>query len=229
MGAANKLTGEYFMKTQMKFQKIICLVMIIVGALALLYAFAYLTGSVAELSYSINKGTRKSTFVAADGKYDALFYMEIQGFNDILMYCGIAMILLAVLLYITSCQKRRNYYVTNYIATGLCAGGNIVMAIVLMIYNTFWKGEFLKVDFAAWYKQYEMYDALLAAGGMNQEQYNDAVHYGESTLWFDLGYAVFAIVIVASLLLIFNLVWKIMLMQGEKKLLANNQLAGGVV
>lgn len=215
------------MKTQMRVQKYLCLAMIIVGALALLYSFAYSTGAIANLGISINTvaGNQVSAFTAAEGKYDALFYYEIQPFNTALMYCGIASILLAVLLYITSCNKRRNYYVSNYVATGLCAGGNIVMAIVLMIYNSYWKAEFLKVDFEAWNALFDRYYKLVEAG---QTQYASYIHYNDSTVWFDLGYAVFAILIIASILLVLNLVWKILLMKGEKQLLAGNKLEGGI-
>ena len=117
------------MKAQMKFQKWMCLVMLIAGALGLLYAFCYMTGSLSELGQNINPGTtHTSKFTAKQGLNDALLYDDIQGFNTLMMYFGIAMILLAVVLYITASNKRRNYYVSNYVATGLCAGGNIVMS-----------------------------------------------------------------------------------------------------
>lgn len=204
------------MKAQMKFQKYICLAMIIVGALGLLYAFCYCTGSLAELGQTmIPLGDKRvSAFTARKGMNDAGLYTEIQGFNNALMYCGIVMVVLAVLLYITACHKRRNYYVSNYVAIGVCAGGNIIMSLVLMIMNASWKSEFLNVDFEAW---------LGAYAGMPEW----SINYSDSTLWFDLGYAVFILIILASLALILNLVWKIMLMKGEKKLLAGNQLAGG--
>lgn len=199
----------------MKFQKWMCLVMIIVGALALLYAFCYMTGSLSELGQSINikLSGRESKFPADDGLNDALLYDEMQPFNTMMMYFGIAMILLAVLLYITACNKRRNYYVSNYVATGLCAGGNIVMSVVCIIMNIHWRSEFLKVDFAAW--KVLLDDPLIEP------------HYSESTLWFDIGFAVYAIVIVASIILVLNMVWKIMLMKGEKQLLSNGVVAGG--
>lgn len=195
--------------------------MLIVGALGLLYAFLYCSGSLAELGQAFKNegGAKVSLFTAAEGKYDYNFYNDIQGFNNALMYCGIAMILLAVLLYITACNKRRNYYVSNFVATGLCAGGNIVMSLVLLIYNAIWRGEFLKVDFVAWEAAYAEYIDL----GMPEN-----VHFSDSTLWFDVGFVVYPIIIIASVVLIFNLVWKIMLMKGEKKLLAASQLAGGV-
>jgi disulfide bond formation protein DsbB len=211
------------MKAQMKFQKYICLAMIIVGALGLLYAFCYSTGALSELGQSFEMvGSDKiSAFTPAPGKNDANLYTDIQGFNTMLMYFGIAMVLLAVLLYITASNKRRNYYVSNYVSTGLCVGGNIVLSLVALIMNAGWKSEFLNVDFAAWKQHYDNLEAIL--GGSIER------HYSESTLWFDLGYAVYAIIIVASLALLLNLIWKVMLMRGEKKLLASNELAGGVV
>lgn len=203
------------MKAQIKFQKWMCLVMLIVGALGLLYSFCYMTGSLSELGQSLNRLPTgvTSNFVAKKGYNDALLYEDIQGFNTLMMYFGIAMVLLAVVLYITACNKRRNYYVSNYVATGLCVGGNIVMSLVCLIMNAHWRSEFLKVDFESW--KLLLDDPLIVP------------HYGDSTAWFDVGFAVYAIIIVASVLLVLNLIWKIMLMKGEKQLLSNGLVAGG--
>ncbi len=207
------------MKAQMKFQKWMCLVMLIAGALGLLYAFCYMTGSLSELGQNINPGTtHTSKFTAKQGLNDALLYDDIQGFNTLMMYFGIAMILLAVVLYITASNKRRNYYVSNYVATGLCAGGNIVMSLVCLIMNASWRSEFLKVDFESW----KAFNESGVELGLITE-----THYGDSTAWFDVGFAVYAIIIVASVLLVLNLIWKIMLMKGEKQLLSNSVVAGG--
>ena len=207
------------MKAQMKFQKWMCLVMLIAGALGLLYAFCYMTGSLSELGQNINPGTtHTSKFTAKQGLNDALLYDDIQGFNTLMMYFGIAMILLAVVLYITASNKWRNYYVSNYVATGLCAGGNIVMSLVCLIMNASWRSEFLKVDFESW-KAFN--DTGVELGLITE------AHYGDSTAWFDVGFAVYAIIIVASVLLVLNLIWKIMLMKGEKQLLSNSVVAGG--
>lgn len=214
------------MKTQMKFQKIICLAMIIVSALCLAYAFFYLSGSMAELGQNRKSDSSSaeqfvSSFIAAEGKYDYKLFEQIQPFNNVLMYCGIVMVLTAVLLYITACNKRRNYYITNYIATGVCAGSNIVMSIVLMAINASWKSKFLNVDFDAWYAINKIY---LMPG---MESFRESYHYSESTLWFDLGFVVYSLMIVASLILILNLVWKILLMRGEKKLLSGTATVEG--
>lgn len=206
----------------MKFQKYICLAMIIVGALGLLYSFCYLSGSMSELGQTIDYGSanKNSFFTAAKGKYDATLFTQIQGFNNMLMIFGIVMVLLAVLLYVTASNKRRNYYVSNYVAIGLCSVGNIGMSLVSIIMNAIWRGRFLNVDFEAWYKHYEDMQTVLGDDFTGW-------HYSESTAWFDVGFAVYAIIIVASIVLLLNLVWKILLMKGEKKLLAGNQLAGG--
>ena len=210
----------------MKFQKYICLVMLIVGALGLLYAFFYLSGSMAELGLNRVSGSDigkqfKSSFPVAEGKYGYELFEDIQPFNNALMYCGIVMVLTAVLLYVTACNKRRNYYITNYVATGICAGSNIVISIVLMAMNASWKSKFLNVDFESWKSVNEIY---LMPG---MEAYKEQYHYSESTLWFDLGFVVYTLIIVASLVLILNLVWKILLMKGEKQLLNGSKVVEG--
>lgn len=196
------------MKAQMRFQKIICLIMIIVGALAVVYALVYCTGSVQMLSDALNS-SGKSFFKAAKGLNDATYYTKIKSFNDLLLIFGIVIILLGVVLYIAACNKRRNYYITNYVAIGLCAGGDIILSLVAIILNGYWLGEFKKIDFESWH-----------ALAVSQ---NPALPYSESTVWFDLGFVVYAIVIIAAVFLILNLVWKIKLMKGEKALLAGNQ------
>lgn len=209
------------MKAQMKFQKYICLAMLIVGALGLVYAFVYGTGGLSELGQNLELrgGRYESAFVARNGKNDATLFTDIQGFNTMLMYFGIVMVLGAVLLYITATNKRRNYYVSNYVATGICAGANVILSVVALVMNGIWRGKFLNVDFDAWQAFVDETKTLL---GETAE-----THFSDSTAFFDLGFAVYIIIIIASVFLILNLIWKIKLMQGEKQLLAGNELAGG--
>ena len=223
------------MKTQMRFQKYLCLAMLIVGALALLYAFCYATGGLAELGHLIEPSNNTSKFSAAQGKQDATLFLDIQGFNDALMYCGIIIILLAVCLYITACNKRRNYYITNYVATGVCAGGSIIISIIMMALNGVWMGKFQNIDFAAWKSFNEtnikMWEEIYAEAGetITPDILEPFTHYSESITWFVLGFVVYFLVIAASVLLILNLVWKIKLMQGEKQLLNGaKSVEGGV-
>lgn len=183
--------------------------MIIVGALATLYSFLYCSGSLSDLARCLNsRGT--SVFSAAEGYYDATLYTDIQSFNTMLMYFGIIIILLGVLLYVTACNNRRNYYISNYVAIGVCAGGDIVLSFIAIIMNGMWRSKFMHVDFASWSQYVEGHQRL-------------GLPYSESTIWFDLGFIVYGLVIVASIILILNLIWKIKLMQGEKKLLEGGQ------
>lgn len=203
------------MKTQMKFQKALCLILLILGAVAVLLSFVWQTGAWAALGGMVSTSNRNSsTFTAAAGKYDATLYNEVQGFNNAMMYCGIVMVLLAVLLYITACNKRRKYYVTNYVAIGLCAGGNIVMSFVLMIMNGIWLGKFQNVDFEAWKVRND-----------RNVRYGAEDSYNTSIAWFLVAFLVYAIIIAASVLLILNLFWKIKLMNGEKRLLNGQPIA----
>ena len=232
-GTLKIFIGGHSMKTQMRFKKYLCLVMLIVGALAVVYSFCYATGGLAELGRALDTdGT--SLFVAGKDKNDATLFIDIQGFNDALMYCGIVMVLLAVLLYITACNSRRNYYITNYVATGVCAGGNIIMSVILMALNGVWMGRFMNVDFTAWAESnadnVARLNAYYGSYGLEvpPEVLEPYTHYSESVAWFAIGFVVFFIVIAASVLLILNLVWKIKLMQGEKKLLNGGTVEGGV-
>lgn len=205
----------------MRFQKILCLVMLIMGAITLLYAFCYCTGSLAELGQVITvraNGDHVSNFTAAEGKYDALLYDDIQGFNNLLMWFGIIMVLLAVVLYITACHSRRNYYISNYVAIGVCAGLDFILSLVALIMNAVWRGKFTNIDFESWFKY----------SNDRYEVFGMAMHYSDSTLTFDIGFVVYILMMVAAIVLVLNLVWKMALMRGEKRLLENN-LVGGVV
>ena len=54
--------------------------MLIVGALATVYSFCYATGGLAELGRLVDTDNT-SMFFAAEGKYDATLFIDIQGFN----------------------------------------------------------------------------------------------------------------------------------------------------
>jgi hypothetical protein len=91
-----------------------------------------------------------------------------------------------------------------------------------MALNGSWKAKFLQVDFDAW--ETFNYDTYIKWGDTT------SAHFSNSTLWFDLGFVVYSIIIVASILLILSLVWKIMLMKGEKRLLnGDTTVKGGAI
>lgn len=202
------------MKTQIKFQKAMCLTMLIVGALSVVYSLIYLTGSVSYMGihYDYTQDPIEPLFTGAE------LFVDIQPFNTAMFYLSIGIILSAVLLFITATNKRRKYYVTNYVATGITVGYNVITSIILMAYNASFRSAFLNnTDFAEW-KTVDIETRI---------NFGLKSAYSESTAMFDLGFAVYAIVIVASLLLVANLVWKLFCEKAERQLLTGSEIKEG--
>ena len=128
----------------------------------------------------------------------------MQDFNQDLLKYSIVLILLGCLLFITQTHSRRKYYIGNYVAIGLYSAANIAMAIWAHTWIEAYKTFFLtQVDFEALRKHADMWKTA----------------YVDSTFWFDIHYAVFAISIIVTGLLIANMIWKICLMKEEQKLI----------
>ena len=202
-------------KKQMTAQKILCLLAVVVAVILFLYALGIMT----DLYDTLYTTLRIRVVEGEDGGYSmnvtersvtgATVYYNMQSLNQWLVMASIVYILLAVLLFVTNTNVRRRYYIGNYISTGLFAVASIYIAVYAHPYIEAFKVRWQAVDFAA-LKEYS-------------ETYSSA--YTESTLWFDLHYAVFALMIIAALLLVANAVWKVMLMKEEAKLVAQGKEA----
>lgn len=212
------------MKTQMRFQKIFMIVSLVIAALTVVYALIFCSGSIfqvtklydvankADQTYEVNTGTIfNQNWVTYTAVGAGELFKAAQSVSDLLLILGIVMILVVVLNFIVASQKRRNYYVTNYVATGITVAFEIALAIVIIVVVCNCQHVFnTKCDFEQMKIVYE-------------SAYSDKFNTGK-TWTFGLGYAVAAILVVDAIGFIFNLVWKILLMQGEKKL-----LEGGLV
>lgn len=192
------------MKTQMRFQKILMLVSLIVAALSLVYALSFCGGTVYQYGtlYLPNSGTE-----AVEGAEDLFF--ASQDYNDTLIALSIIFIVIVVLNYITASQKRRKYYITNYVSIILTAVYAVVFAILLLVFVSDTYSLFTAIDKEAAEEAY-----LLLYGDFKYSIAN-----------FILGYLMAALILVTAAVLILNLVWKIKLMQGEKKLLEGSVVA----
>lgn len=194
------------MKTQMRFQKILSLVTLIIAALCLVYTVSFLTGGMGNVHYYVplEGGIPKDNINAAN------FIEASQGFVDTLLIMSIVFIVVTVCLYITASNRRRNYYITNYIAVGALAAFAIAMAIFLFVgvsnvMNLFYND-------IAWESG--------TNGGLNYaDMFNANYPVDKSSTNFVLGYALGALIIVTAAVHVLNLLWKIKLMQGEKALL----------
>lgn len=194
------------MKAQMKFQKILSLATLIVAAVVFVYALCFFSGNLsAIMSY-------RSNYV--DGAYNGadVFIDAGQSFVSALEIMCIIFFVVIAISYIMGCNKRRNYYITNYIAVGLVVAMSFILAVygiimLIILMNSFYN----QVD---WAKMSELQDKY---------SWNPKfqVQVGKSPAIFIIGIIVFLVVLADCVAWILNLVWKIKLMQGEKELLAN--------
>lgn len=189
-------------KRQVKLQKLICLFALIAGVAVFAYALGFATDLYDAFYEAVSAKTLKSRIPGGE-----LLYL-IQPFNSQLLMVGVGMILLAVLLFITSTQSRRRYYIGNYVSTGLYAVAAVAATVWAHMWIEAYKAYFLThVDFAVFKEYAEKRNSL----------------YTESTFWFDAHYVVFAVLILAAVLLVANAIWKVSLMKQEAKLLQNGE------
>ncbi len=194
------------MKTQMRFQKILSLVTLIVAALCFVFTMAFLTGGMGNVHYYIDvSGT-----VVTD-KINALnFFNAAQSFVDGSLILSIIFILAVAVVYATATNSRRNYYVTNYVAVGIV----VVAALVITIYSFIGISNVMNLFYndIAW-------ESGTNGGNNYAEKFNEQYPLDKSALSFVLGYILYAIVVVDVVAWVLNLIWKIKLMKGEKALL----------
>ncbi|MCM1042664.1 MAG: hypothetical protein NC350_00405 [Corallococcus sp.] len=190
------------LKTQLKFQKIMSYVLLILAALVFVYSLGLMT----DLYDMLYNALRKIDDEYIERVSGAILYVEMQPYNKLLTSLSIVLIVIALSLFATNSHKRRLYHVGNYVATGLVATANIAMAIWGMIQTSIFRAMFLKIDFVA------------------LKEYNEkwGSYYTESTFWFDIGYVIYALLIAGALACVGNLIWKVILMKREKQLLAGN-------
>ncbi|MDE7181438.1 MAG: hypothetical protein K2O41_00210 [Clostridia bacterium] len=193
------------MKTQMRFQKILMLVTLIVAALSFVYALAFCSGTIYQYGTLYLQSSGKERVSGA-----ADLFLVSQYDNGILITLSIVFIVVTVLHYIAASQKRRKYYVTNYVATGIVVLYQIIFAILLIVYVS------------------EVFSLFNAIDRVAAEEAYLRDDFKYSTINFIMGYVLVGVVVVNAVALILNLVWKIKLMQGEKKLLEGSQVSAPV-
>jgi hypothetical protein len=189
-------------KKQVTFQKIVCLISLVAGALVFVYSLGLLT-DLFDTLYSMIPNPNNLDSAKVQG---ARIYYDMQPFNRTLLRCSIGMILLSCVLFLTNTHSRRKYYIGNAVATALNVVAECAMAVWCHIQVTAFKAQYLTtVDFA------ELEKRLSRRGT-----------YTDSTFWFDIHYLVCGVAIVAAVLLIVNYIWKKKMMQEEQKLLRSS-------
>lgn len=198
------------MKAQMRFQKILSIVSLVIAALTFVYALYFLTGSLGNVAkyYDRTQGPQND-LINADK-----FMAASQQFVSTLVALSITFIIIAVLLFLTASNKRRNYYVTNYISVALF----VLFAIAIAIYSYIMIAQVQDL-----YLNDIFWTAGSNGGNNVADQFIKAYPvYRDTDANFILGYLLFTIVIVNAIVFALSTVWKILLMRGEKKLLASS-------
>ncbi len=187
-------------KKQVKIQKLLCVMAIIVSAAVFIYSLGIIT-DIYDTLYSTMRNPNDLTKTSVAGSF---LYYEMQGFNQSFMLYGLAMILLSVGLFLTNTHTRRKYYIGNYVSVGLWS----VAAVGGSVWSHFQieaiKAKWLQIDFEALQKHAQTFKSL----------------YTESTFWLDLHYLICALLLLVTVLMVCNLVWKQKLMREETALLA---------
>lgn len=228
-------------KSQLKFQKIICLVALIISAILFVYSLGFITelyelfsptigvvnGKVIDLATKRNPLTNEIIEDYVTGNefymYDIQTYVVTElhkingvvqtvqvkyvGFNGHLVTATLIGLVVSVTLFITSCNTRRNYYISNYVAIGATSVYNLGFAGWLIANIAKLEAKFNAVDHQALIKWFA------------EEQFKEI---DTEVVCFTLGYVCAALLIVVTGLLVFNMIWKITLMKREHKLLQNN-------
>lgn len=204
------------MKTQMRFQKILMYVSLAVAALTFVFGLAFLTGSLGKATHYIDHiGAVEIDYINAKE-----FITVSQSMTGNLITMGIVFIILAALLFITSCHSRRKYYITNYIAVGLFVAFALVVFVYILIMVITVSDLFL--NGIAW----ESGTNLTQFGYCNvADQFVNFAEYPierTDTITFTLGYIMAVFVLIDAVLVCLSTVWKVLLMKGEKRLLGGS-------
>ena len=208
------------MKTQMKFQKILALVTLILAALSFVLGVLFCSGIIGE-SRIYTSG--KFTITDKDDPTivyknligaDALFEYT-QNINNVIVILAIVFILVVLTLFITSTNKRRNYYISNYVSIGLVVLYMFAFAICIYVICSKCVTYAKQIDMEAWKGYVDAFDT--DRYGNKFKLYNQ--NYSESYITMILGFVLASLVLVDVAAWVLNLVWKIKLMKGEKELL----------
>ncbi len=191
-------------KKQMTLQRITSFLLLTVAALVFVYSLGIMTDLYDSLYLASSYKEGHRNYVEG-----AMIYHDMQPFNRQLTTAGIVLILSAVALFVFRSHDRRKYYIANYITIGVNAVLNVAVSIWALTNVFAYKAQFLLVDFEKLAQIAEVY----------------RINYTTSTFWFDVSLAVFIPVLLATALSIGNLIFKIIVMKEERRLIEEGKEA----
>lgn len=190
-------------KKQMVFQRIVCMAVLVASALVFIYSLGLLTDLYDSL-YSTIRDPANLEMTSVEGS--RIFY-DMQSFNSELTKVGIGLILVSLVLFLMNTHSRRKYYIGNFVAVALSVVFNVAVTVWAVMQISAYRAKFLQIDFEALKAHAEKRKTL----------------YTESTFWFDAGYIVFGLLMIATVLLVVNLILKLNVMKDEKRLIGSRK------
>lgn len=202
-------------KKQLLIQKIVCFFALVVAVILFLYTLGIMTDlydtlySTLRISVVADETDPSVKIINATERSvaGAKVYTDMQEFNRYFLNLSIVYLLIVALMFVTNTSTRRRYYISNYVSIGLFAAMSIYIPIYAHPFIEYYKAKFLQVDFAA----------------LKEFAEGRGTRYTESTMWFDLHYVVFALLLLAMVLVVAMCVWKILLMREERKLVQEGE------
>ncbi|MDE6639199.1 MAG: hypothetical protein K2K63_01565 [Acetatifactor sp.] len=190
-------------KKQMLFQRIVCMAVLVASALVFIYSLGLLTDLYDSLYLTIRDPANLEMTTVQGSR---IFY-DMQSFNSELTKVGIGLILVSLVLFLMNTHSRRKYYIGNFFAVALSVVCNVAATVWAVIEISGYRAKFLQMDFEALKAHAEMWKTP----------------YTESTFWFDAGYMVFGLLMIATVLLVVNLILKLNVMKDEKRLIGSRK------
>lgn len=179
-------------KPQLKFQKILFIIAIIVAAITFVYSLGLMTDLY---------GLYQSLSLGGVGGSD--LFNNMQGYNHYLVLSSIGLIIVSCLPFIFASHTRRKYYIGNFVVTIIQSVSFVLVAVFIIVENIIYRSQFLKIDFATYKAMAEM---------MSWD-------YTESTFFFDIGFVIAALLLILAGLFIYNYNWKTKLVKKENEIL----------
>ncbi len=187
-------------KRQVKLQRVFCMIALIASVLV----FAYSLGLVTDLYDSLYTAMYNPNDYDDSAVTGARIFYDIQPFNNQLMLAGLGLIILSLGLFLTNTHVRRRYYIGNYVSTAIWSVAALAVAV--------W-GHIQVEAFKLQYLTTVNFEELKTYAERNKS------YYTESTFWFDAHYIVLGVLVLAVVILVGNVIWKISLMKQEAALL----------
>ncbi len=198
---------------QMKFQKAVVISAFVLAILTFVYAYIFSTPF-----YPLSSGDA-AEYLKKDPVGET-FYYDVQPFNRTIATLAVVFVVVSLLLFMSFSQKRRRYYIFNYIAIGCYSAFGLGYSIYTCINLASWSSLYHQINFEMVRQniQSELQNYIdLGLEGESLEALAGSIinalkdfdnNVPKDTAMFIIGFILCALIIVVSGLLIFNCFWK---------------------